>query len=246
MLAEEVNQRAITSSNHSAQMMSELKHTTDAINKLVGGIEKIAFGNKLALQDIHQLEKNALKVEQIIQLVGDIAEQTNLLALNASIEAARAGEHGKGFAVVAEEVRKLADESAGAVKGITQLIQTIQLDVQTVVGKMTEQVDIAQSEVARISETTTAVDGMAEMVSEMASSIVEISEFVGKQLHNIERTAHQSQEVAAIAEQTSAGALEVQSATDEQVRSIEQIDQLSHVLKKQSEELYQKIQQFER
>ena len=147
---------------------------------------------------------------------------------------------------MAEEVRKLADESAGAVKGITQLIQTIQLDVQTVVGKMTEQVDIAQSEVARISETTTAVDGMAEMVSEMASSIVEISEFVGKQLHNIERTAHQSQEVAAIAEQTSAGALEVQSATDEQVRSIEQIDQLSHVLKKQSEELYEKIQQFER
>ncbi|MGX9133138.1 methyl-accepting chemotaxis protein [Rummeliibacillus sp. JY-2-4R] len=246
LLAEEVNVRAVTSSNHSAQMVSELKHTTDAINKLVEGIEKIASGNKLALQDIHQLEKNALKVEQIIQLVGDIAEQTNLLALNASIEAARAGEHGKGFAVVAEEVRKLADESAGAVKGITQLIQTIQLDVQTVVGKMTEQVDIAESEVARISETTTAVDGMTDMVNEMAGSIVEISEFVGKQLHNIERTAHQSQEVAAIAEQTSAGALEVQSATDEQVRSIEQIDQLSQILKKQSEELYQKIQQFER
>ncbi|MFJ8263092.1 methyl-accepting chemotaxis protein [Rummeliibacillus sp. NPDC094406] len=245
-LAEEVNQRAMTSSNQSAQMMSGLKHTTNAINQLVEGIEKIASGNQLALQDIHQLEQNALKVEQIIQLVGDIAEQTNLLALNASIEAARAGEHGKGFAVVAEEVRKLADESAEAVKGITQLIQTIQLDVQTVVGKMTEQVDFAEGEVARISETTSAVDDMAEMVSNMADSIVEISEFVGKQLHNIEKTAHQSQEVAAIAEQTSAGALEVQSATDEQVRSIEQIDQLSQMLKKQSEELYQMIQQFER
>ncbi|WP_397537044.1 methyl-accepting chemotaxis protein [Rummeliibacillus pycnus] len=246
LLAEEVNQRAMTSSNQSAQMMSGLKHTTNAINQLVEGIEKIASGNQLALQDIHQLEQNALKVEQIIQLVGDIAEQTNLLALNASIEAARAGEHGKGFAVVAEEVRKLADESAEAVKGITQLIQTIQLDVQTVVGKMTEQVDFAEGEVARISETTSAVDDMAEMVSNMADSIVEISEFVGKQLHNIEKTAHQSQEVAAIAEQTSAGAVEVQSATDEQVRSIEQIDHLSQMLKKQSEELYQMIQQFER
>ncbi|MGG0656543.1 methyl-accepting chemotaxis protein [Rummeliibacillus pycnus] len=246
LLAEEVNQRAITSSNQSEIMMSELKHTTNAINQLVEGIEKIASGNQLALKDIHQLEKNALKVEQIIQLVGDIAEQTNLLALNASIEAARAGEHGKGFAVVAEEVRKLADESAEAVKGITQLIQTIQLDVQTVVGKMTEQVGFAEGEVARISETTSAVDGMATMVSGMADSIVEISEFVGKQLHNIEKTAHQSQEVAAIAEQTSAGALEVQSATDEQVRSIEQIDQLSQILKKQSEDLFQMIQQFEK
>lgn len=245
ILAEEVNQRAITSSNHSMQMMDELNHTTDAINQLVEGIKKITSGNQLALQDIHQLEKNALKVEQIIQLVGDIAEQTNLLALNASIEAARAGDQGKGFAVVAEEVRKLADESADAVKGITQLIQTIQLDVQTVVGKMTEQVSFAEGEVARISETTSAVDGMSSMVKEMADSIVEISEFVGKQLNNIERTAHQSQEVAAIAEQTSAGALEVQSATDDQVRSIEQIDQLSQMLKEQSEELYKMIQKFE-
>ena len=218
ILAEEVNQRAITSSNQSTKMMSELNYTTNAINQLVEGIEKITSGNQLALKDIHQLEKNALKVEQIIQLVGDIAEQTNLLALNASIEAARAGEQGKGFAVVAEEVRKLADESAEAVKGITELIQTIQLDVQTVVGKMTEQVNIAEGEVARISETTSAVDGMSAMVKEMADSIVEISEFVGKQLHNIEKTAHQSQEVAAIAEQTSAGAMEVQTATDDQVR----------------------------
>lgn len=245
ILAEEVNQRAITSSNQSTKMMSELNYTTNAINQLVEGIEKITSGNQLALKDIHQLEKNALKVEQIIQLVGDIAEQTNLLALNASIEAARAGEQGKGFAVVAEEVRKLADESAEAVKGITELIQTIQLDVQTVVGKMTEQVNIAEGEVARISETTSAVDGMSAMVKEMADSIVEISEFVGEQLHNIEKTAHQSQEVAAIAEQTSAGAMEVQTATDDQVRSIEQIDQLSHILKQQSEELYQMIQKFE-
>ena len=245
ILAEEVNQRAITSSNQSTKMMSELNYTTNAINQLVEGIEKITSGNQLALKDIHQLEKNALKVEQIIQLVGDIAEQTNLLALNASIEAARAGEQGKGFAVVAEEVRKLADESAEAVKGITELIQTIQLDVQTVVGKMTEQVNIAEGEVARISETTSAVDGMSAMVKEMADSIVGISEFVGKQLHNIEKTAHQSQEVAAIAEQTSAGAMEVQTATDDQVRSIEQIDQLSHILKQQSEELYQMIQKFE-
>ena len=110
---------------------------------------------------------------------------------------------------------------------------------------MTEQVNIAEGEVARISETTSAVDGMSAMVKEMADSIVEISEFVGKQLHNIEKTAHQSQEVAAIAEQTSAGAMEVQTATDDQVRSIEQIDQLSHILKQQSEELYQMIQKFE-
>ena len=170
-------------------------------------------------------------MESIIQLVGDIAAQTNLLALNASIEAARAGEHGKGFAVVAEEVRKLADESAKAVQGISKLILAIQTDVQTVVHQMTNQVSFAVGEAKRVSETNEAIEGMSTKIHEMAESVVEISSLVEKQLTNIENTARQSQEVAAIAEETSAGAEEVRSATDEQARSIEQIEAVSYGLK---------------
>ncbi|PKC51308.1 hypothetical protein RhiirA1_484035 [Rhizophagus irregularis] len=65
-------------------------------------------------------------------------------------------------------------------------------------------------------------------------------------MSNIETTAHQSQEVAAIAEQTSAGAEEVRSATEEQAYAIEQIEKLSKDLKLQSEQLYKVIQQFDR
>ena len=103
-------------------MIRGLAQTTEVIQSLVNGIQKVASGSEAALGNVNQLEVNAGKVENIIQLVGDIAAQTNLLALNASIEAARAGEHGKGFAVVAEEVRKLADESGKAVQGISELI----------------------------------------------------------------------------------------------------------------------------
>lgn len=243
-LAVEVNKHALQSSTYSTQMISELTKTTKVIGELVNGIEEIAAGNKKALKDVHQLEKNANEVENIIQLVGSIAEQTNLLALNASIEAARAGEHGKGFAVVAEEVRKLADGSAEAAKGVAGLIQVMQSDVVRVVGQMTTQVKIAEHEMTRVSETTTAVDGMNSIVKQMASSVDEITIFVEKQLHNIEATAHESQEVAAIAEETSAGAEEVRSSTDEQVRSISQMEELSRNLQQQSKDLHKTIQQF--
>ena len=227
-------------------MITELSETTEVIQSLVSGIQKIATGSESALGNVHQLEENAGKVESIIQLVGDIAAQTNLLALNASIEAARAGEHGKGFAVVAEEVRKLADESAKAVQGISELILAIQTDVKTVVQQMTNQVSFAVSEAKRVSETNAAVEGMSIKIHEMAESVVEISSLVEKQLTNIESTARQSQDVAAIAEETSAGAEEVRSATDEQARSIEEIDILAADLKHQSEDLFKVISQFDR
>ncbi|QUG40493.1 HAMP domain-containing protein [Psychrobacillus sp. INOP01] len=246
VLASEVNLRAEKSSKQSNEMITGLSQTREVIQSLVNGIQKIASGSEAALGNVHQLEENAGKVESIIQLVGDIAAQTNLLALNASIEAARAGEHGKGFAVVAEEVRKLADESAKAVQGISELILAIQTDVQTVVHQMTDQVSFAVGEAKRVSETNEAIEGMSTKIHEMAESVVEISSLVEKQLTNIESTARQSQEVAAIAEETSAGAEEVRSATDEQARSIEQIESVSYGLKQQSEELFKVISQFDR
>lgn len=245
-LASEVNTRALNSANQSKEIIHSLETTTDSIQGLVTSIQQIAQGNEKALGNIHQLEKNAEQIERIISLVGDIAAQTNLLALNASIEAARAGEHGKGFAVVAEEVRSLADESAKAVQGITGLIQTMQENVSVVVKQMNEQVTFAVQESSKVSETTETVEGMASSVREMADAVVKISGLVEKQMVNIETTARQSQEVAAIAQQTSAGAQEVRGSTEEQAYAIEQVENLSKDLKRQSEQLYKMIQQFDR
>lgn len=245
-LAVGVNARAEQSAAQTKDMMSNLNYTTATIQTLVDGIQKIAAGNEETLKNIKELERNAEQVERIIGLVGDIASQTNLLALNASIEAARAGEHGKGFAVVAEEVRGLADESANAVKGITTLIQEIQTNVNTVVRQMTNQVTFATQEAERVSETTTAVSSMSRSVHEMTNAIVEISGLIEKQMNSIEMTARQSQEVAAIAEETSAGAEEVRNSAEDQLHSIEQTQKLAIGLKKQSEDLYKLIQQFDR
>ena len=245
-LATEVNAKALNSKEESLQMLENLKVTSSAFNNLIESIQKITYGNEQALESIHQLEKNAEQIGNIISLVGDIAAQTNLLALNASIEAARAGEHGKGFAVVAEEVRNLADESAKAVQGITDLIKTMQENVVIVVNQMNEQVTFAKSESAKISEATVIVEQMASKVRGMADTVIQISRLIEKQMVNIETTAHQSQEVAAIAEETSAGATEVKGSTDEQAASLEQVEKLPEELKRQSEQLYKFIQQFDR
>ena len=244
-LANDVQQKAKASELISNEMVQDLQHSKEIIYSLVSGIEVLAKDNQQSLQTVKKLEENATKVEEIIQLVGDIAAQTNLLALNASIEAARAGEHGKGFAVVAEEVRKLADESANAVQGISELIGNIQNEVRNVVVQIAKQVETANSEAKKGTETHEAIGEMTKTVNEMASSIVMITELVDHQMRSIQATSEQSEEVAAIAEETSAGAQEVASATEQQTAVMENVEHLASELKEQAEKLKNTIKRFQ-
>ena len=245
MIAQQVQSKAKASMASSSEMVHELMKSKEVIHSLVTGIESLAKENRESLTSVKRLEENAKKVGQIVQLVGDIAGQTNLLALNASIEAARAGEHGKGFAVVAEEVRKLADESAKAAKGISDLIQNIQQEVQTVVHQISEQVTVANDEAQKGTKTNIAIEGMTKTVNNVAAAVKDITELVDRQMESIEDTSHQSQEVAAIAEQTSAGSVEVTATTRDQALIIDGIDKLAADLKEQAEKLKQTITRFQ-
>lgn len=244
-IAREVQQKAKASELISSEMVQDLHDSKKIIHSLVSGIERLAEDNQQSLQTVKRLEENAAKVEQIIQLVGDIAAQTNLLALNASIEAARAGDHGKGFAVVAEEVRKLADESATAVQGISELISNIQEEVQNVVRQISEQVETANIEAKKGTETNEVIEEMTKTVNEMASSVATITVLVDRQMKSIQDTSTQSQEVAAIAEETSAGAQEVATSTEHQTEVMANIENLAKELKEQAEKLKSTITRFQ-
>ncbi|MDT9026740.1 methyl-accepting chemotaxis protein [Rossellomorea yichunensis] len=243
-IAQEVQNHSKSSEQMSKHMVTELQGSKEVIHSLVEGISRLARGNEDSLDAVRRLEDNAKKVEQIIQLVGDIANQTNLLALNASIEAARAGEHGKGFAVVAEEVRKLADESGKAVQGISDLIKNIQTEVGNVVGQITTQVDSANSEVKKGTQTNEMIETMTKTIHEVADAVQNISVLVDQQMNSIQLTSQQSQEVAAIAEETSAGAVEVSASTKEQAAVMGDVEKLALNLKEQAESLKGTITRF--
>ncbi|MDA3939212.1 MAG: bacteriohemerythrin [Spirochaetia bacterium] len=78
---------------------------------------------------INSISKRTVEIHSIIALIDDIASRTNLLAINASIEAAHAGEKGKGFGVVAGEIRKLAENTEGNVKKISESLKAITTEI---------------------------------------------------------------------------------------------------------------------
>jgi methyl-accepting chemotaxis protein len=157
----------------SREIAVQITHVAEQSNKTSATAEKTS-------EQVSELNRLAISIDEIVGAIRGIAEQTNLLALNATIEAARAGEAGKGFAVVADEVKKLATETTIRTEEIGERVNKIQSAVRNTV----EAVSIIIEDVRKIDHATSSVAGAVEeqnaATSEIGRNVAQISEETGR------------------------------------------------------------------
>jgi methyl-accepting chemotaxis protein len=202
----------------------------EAVGEANGVMQRVRVSGQDAQAGIDELARKSNEIGGILETITGIADQTNLLALNAAIEAARAGEHGRGFAVVAEEVRKLAEESAGSATTIAQLVQEIQKDIGRVVGLVEQSAQLADQGVE-------SSERAQQAFGEIADAIAGISASVGG-------VAENATEIAAVAEQSSASAQEMSSATLQTSAQSQEVTSSLHELASTAERLLEAARQF--
>lgn len=160
-------------------------------------------------QKSEYLHDQAKNITSIVGMVSSIAEQTNLLALNASIEAARAGEEGRGFAVVAEAVRKLAEQSKGAVNDINSHLDQFVQEINSFV-------EALQKEYVSLEVETKSLENVKNISFEANNAIQKVSASMLQTIIELKNDAdgisiafNNIESLAAIAEENSASSEEV-------------------------------------
>jgi methyl-accepting chemotaxis protein len=182
--------------------VTSIRETTAAVGKI-----KESVGRYSGM--ITRLGKRSEEIGKILGVIVEVTERTNLLALNASILAAQAGEHGKGFAVVAEEIKALADRTAGSAQDIAKLIATVQKETREAVAATTDSLSAVEEGVSRSQAAGAALDKIlassgrsaetANMIeramTEQSRGIKQVTQAVGnvKQMMNQIASATQAQ-----------------------------------------------------
>ena len=113
-----------------------IKKSLDEILKIVETINRIQESTNGTMDNMNKLNNTSKEIVHILETVNSISKQTQLLALNATIESARAGEAGKGFGVVANEIKKLAQGTAGNVSEISKKLMSISNAVQAIASRI--------------------------------------------------------------------------------------------------------------
>ena len=157
-----------------AQGQRVIDQSLTGLRALVGEVQ----GNA---QSIERLAEESATIGGVLTVIRSIADQTNLLALNAAIEAARAGEMGRGFAVVAEEVRSLAQRTAGATSEIQTLIGGLQLAARQSVEGMRAQVEHARATAEKAQDAEGALDEIVDAITTISGTAMRIADVTAQQ-----------------------------------------------------------------
>ncbi|WP_413789192.1 methyl-accepting chemotaxis protein [Bacillus yunxiaonensis] len=246
-MTEEVGHIAVHMSNvydKSLQATREAEEGNSSMQLAINQMEAINKSVQQSLSIIQTLSEHSKEVGEIISMIQNIADQTNLLALNAAIEAARAGENGKGFAVVAEEVRKLAEQSTGFTKKVTELITGIQKDSHSAVSSMEHVYKDVQDGVETIQSTGNmfqhihlTTQSVSDQSQEVSIAAQQISDGTIQILKTVEH-------ISEIAEESSASTREVAASSEEQLNAMDAIQHSSNELKQIAHKLQELMQQF--
>jgi methyl-accepting chemotaxis protein len=192
-----------------AEDTAEAARTGDAtIDQTRASITAIRTQVDQIVQHMLALGEKSQQIGGVVDLVSELAEQTNILAINATIEASGAGEWGRRFAVVAEEIRKLADRTAGSAKEIRTLIDDVRGAVNTTVMATEIGAKAVDAGSRQFDDATNSFRRIAQLVTTTSDATREIELSTKQQTTAVEQVNVAASDTARVTRETEASAVQ--------------------------------------
>ncbi len=203
------------------------------INQIQENAKTIGETNSHVAGSMEELQKKALEVQEITEVIFSISSQTNLLALNASIESARAGEAGRGFAVVADEIRKLSEETRLSTEKIAGIVQELNQNAQNAT-------KVVQSSISAMDQQNQMVENAADAFVAVRSNLETLTKHVEDINGKIENLVHSNDTIIGNISQLSA----ISKAVSNSAEQVEEYSQDNQLQAQQAKELLNQIQKL--
>uniref|UniRef100_UPI003FD80531 methyl-accepting chemotaxis protein n=1 Tax=Pseudomonas caspiana TaxID=1451454 RepID=UPI003FD80531 len=227
---EEVARNAVSTSDASNHSNRSAQAGQARVVETVQSIQTLTTNVQATSALVQNLADQSQDIGKVLDVIRSIAEQTNLLALNAAIEAARAGESGRGFAVVADEVRALAHRTQQSTLEIDKMVSAMRSGSAQALESM-----LTSSE--RASETLTLAQGAGESLTDITSSINQISE------RNLV-IASAAEEQAQVAREVDRNIVNIRDLSMQSTQGANQISASSNELSRLAGDLNQVVSRF--
>lgn len=146
------------------------------------------------------------RIERIAGTITRIADKTHILSLNAGIEAARAGEQGLGFGIVAQQIGRLAEDAALAVR-----------DIESIVAESGQTV---REGVATAGEARGSIERIAEAARDSGGAVQAISAAMAQQTVAVQELVRRLSDLRAGSEGNAAAAEEISATMEELARMV--------------------------
>jgi len=228
--------------------------STDLVQITREGDERVRETNSI----IREISESTDQMKNLTDLINGIASRTNLLSMNAAIEAAHAGDAGKGFGVVAEEIRKLSEGTAEAVKGISNYLNSVISRIEMAL-TASENSGAAFSRVNDgVADSAEAFRTIADMISEVSSGsqdmlkamsqISQVTRDVDAGSDDIKKIIESlGEDMKAVSELSARGTVEINDSL-ENIRTIDgntsRVAQLSGANERIIEQLTEQVSRF--
>ena len=229
-----IAQRMQEVSSDSAKSLSELRESSETMDRAIGDIS----------EKINATSDAVGRINNMVEAISNIASQTNLLSLNASIEAARAGEAGRGFAVVAEEIGKLALDSNDSAEMIRSEMDALLTESQAAVS-MAENVQKSNVKQQEVIETTfLSVNKMIEDIRVTADGVDKIAANADACVDAKNVVVEAMSSLSAISEENAASSQETGNSMEELSVTVTDLSESAHSLRNVSDILSNEMEFF--